>query len=321
MIPIANKVIEHKQQQQRVYPCRSNRASSLGHPCERYLVYQRTQWEKAQIPSVVREFIFDGGRNIEQLAIRELQDAGFTVTQQGRDFEMKEQGISGHIDGYISLNGSDSYPIEIKGISPFEFDKLNTSEDMLRSKKHYIRAYPAQLQLYLLMANKEEGLFYIKNKLTFMPKEIWMKLDMGFAESLLLKAETINVHIKNGTLPDRIDELTICQDCAFRHICLPPLDFGPGVEIVDSKELEEMLDKREELKSAHQEYEEIDERIKEKVEGHEKLMVGDWIITGKYIERTNYKVPKDIKEQYAEKSQYWKSTITKMTKDGEGKNK
>lgn len=312
MVQVVNRVIEAKKAQQRVYPCRSNRASQLGHPCERYLVYLRTQWEKASLPPIEREFIFSGGRNIEELAIEDLKNAGFKITQQGRDFELKEQGITGHVDSLISLNGN-TYPVEIKGISPFQFDKLNSAEDMLNSDKSYIRAYPAQLQLYLFMAAEKgltsqdnpEGLFYIKNKLTFMPKEIWVSLDLSYVEKLLKKAERINKHMQNKTLPDKIKDVTVCLDCPFAHLCTPDIRKAESIEIVENLEVEEAINRWFKLKEVNTEYIKLDNAIKKYCNGKDNKILGDYLITGKLVK-------KNIPPQEAKTIEYWQKKIVRV---------
>lgn len=305
MIDIVGKVKETLKEKQRIYPCRSNRASQLGHPCERYLVYMRTSWDKQTVPPVEREFIFQGGRNIEDLAIQELKDAGFNPTNQGRDFEDKKLGITGHIDTMLDLNGQGRIPCEIKGISPFEFDKLDSAEDMLLSKRVWVRGYPAQLQLYLYLADKDMGLFYIKNKLTFEPKVIWMKLDYEFCEGLLKKAERINKCVEGNTLPERITDFDVCLDCPFRHLCLPDLKAIEGLEVIDSQELEDKLTRREELKPLHSEYERIDREISKTVEGKDKLSIGEFFVTGKYCERK-------MKPQAEKVIRYWQKKIVRI---------
>jgi hypothetical protein len=53
--------------------------------------------------------------------------------------------------------------------------------------------------------------------------------------------------------------------------------------------------------------------LKERLEGRDKLLIGDYYITGSWRKRTGYDVPKDIKEQYKTESQYWVRKIAKIT--------
>lgn len=310
LVSIRDKIAEAFRKDQRVYPCRSNRASQLGHPCERYLVYMRTAWDKQELPPVELEYIFNGGRVIEKhIALDYLDRAGFNPTNQGRDFEYKKFGITGHIDCYIENVDTDNprqqFACEIKGISPYEFPKIDSAEDMTHSKKVWMRGYPAQLQLYLLMGNKEYGCFLLINKLTYEPKEIWMAIDYQFCEELVKKAERINHHVSNNTLPERTEELDICMKCAFKHLCLPDLKNAEGIQIIDDKEIDLSLERYYELKPLVKEYEELDSTLKKQFEGRNNLCIGDWLITGKWIEFTK---PASMEQTV----KYWKRKIVNL---------
>lgn len=290
----------------RQYPCHINRASEIGHQCSRYLVYCRTHWEQRQIHDVGLEFIFEGGRYIEQLALRRLETAGFELSNQGRDFHDKKYSISGHVDAFIGkprhTDGSPNaqFPLEIKGISPYDWDKIDSAEDMLLSPKPWLKKYPGQLQMYLFLSEQPLGVFYIINKLTYRGKAIWLPLDYDYCEDLIKKAEQVNAHCANGTLPERNLDADVCMKCPFRHICLPDLKNVEGITFIDNEDFERDLDRLNELKPAKSEYEKIDKRIKKLVEGKDNLNVGDWLITGKWVEKKECTIPA---------CKYWKKEI------------
>ena len=112
-----------------------------------------------------------------------------------------------------------------------------------------------------------------------------MKLDYGYAEGLLKKAEEINSYLdKEGEYPDRIPyDPDVCQRCDFRHICVPEEHFQSQVDILEDKKLEEMLDRRGEVKENRFEYERLDKEIKAIGKEMEKdnLLIGNWIISRK----------------------------------------
>jgi len=141
-------------------------------------------------------------------------------------------------------------------------------------------------------------------------KEIEMPLDYELGEVLLKRAEAINTHVAAGTLPEPIGEEMWCNGCPFAHICLPE-QIGKEVEI-DTGELATMLDRLEELKPIVKEYEEIDEQVKEIVKGREKVLAGNYFITGKYLTRKSYDIPADLKAQFEKVTQYWKTTIKRL---------
>jgi len=295
-------VFEAKARKIRNYPAKANRASEAGHPCEKYLVLSRTRWQEKLLHDATTEFIFEGGRLIEDMAIRELQDAGFQIIEQQRAFEWPALELTGHLDAKVLHEGY-AYPIEIKGLNHQDFEKVNTIDDFLNSSKIWLRKYPAQLTMYMLNHNSEYGCFYIKDKLTYQPKAIWIELDYDYAEEICQKLERVNAHVKAGTLPAGVDDYDICQNCGFLHICLPEIK-GQEMEFVDDPEFEQKLLRREELAPLKAEFEALDKEIKKVLDGKEKLCVGDFMITGKLVSRKGYTVS-DLT--------YWQYKITRLT--------
>lgn len=308
---IVEKVDESKRKKIKVYPVNSNRASDLGHPCMRYHVLNRTRWEEKVPYDVGLQYVFDMGNSIEDLVLKELAEAGVKVIEQQRSFQWKEYQITGHIDGSILGDDGNVYPLEIKSCSPFMFKAINTIEDLKRGKYLYMRKYPIQLNLYLLMDGKERGVFIFKDKTSGRMKEVWMDVDFDMGESSLKMAEAVNAHVAAGTVPECMPyDDSVCGDCPFIHICLPD-HTGTEVKIVDSQELIDLIERYNELKPLAKEYDEIDEQIKKTVEGQEKILAGPWFITGKWQDRTVYNVPMDIKQQYKDVSRFWKRSIVR----------
>ena len=306
---IVEKVLEAKERKIKQYPVNSNRASDLGIPCIRYHVLNRTRWQEKALHNVGLQMTFDMGNEIEEIVLKELAEAGVKVIEQQRSFEWREYQITGHIDGKI-LEDRETIPLEIKSCSPFVFKAINTIDDLKNGKYGYLRKYPCQLNLYLLMDGKERGVFIFKDKTSGAMKEIWMDVDYDLGEEALKRAEAINKHVADGTLPPPIGEEMWCDGCAFAHVCLPE-QIGKEVE-VDTGELAIMLDRLEELKPAVKEYEEIDEKVKAATEGREKILAGNWFVSGKWFDRKSYEVPANIKAQYEKVTQYWRRKITKI---------
>lgn len=307
---IVEKILENKQRKVRQYPARSNRASEVGHPCARYLTFCRTHWQERKPPDARLLMIFDIGNDVESRVIRDMQDAGIAVIEQQRAFDWKEYQITGTVDCKVLLNGA-PIPCEIKSASPFVFEKLQSVEDMKRSRYLYMRKYPAQLTLYCLMSNVDHGLFLFKNKSTGEMKEIPLEVDFDYAESILKRLEVVNRHIAAGTVPDPIDyDENVCDDCPFAHICNVER-VGKEVEVVDDEGLAEMLDRYEALKPAAKEYAEIDKKLKTALEGR-KALIGSWFVDGKYRDFTSYEIPEDVKSQYKKVKQVWFKKILKV---------
>ena len=306
---IIEQIYVNKERGIKQSPVNSNRASDLGIPCVRYHVLNRTKWQERSLHNAALQLTFDIGNVMENAILRDIQDAGFQVIEQQRAFSWPEYQITGHLDAKVVVNG-EAIPIEIKTSSPYVFKSINTIHDLTNGKYGYLRKYPAQLTLYCLMGNHEKGIFLFKDKSSGAMKEIEMPLDYELGETLLKRAEEINAHVAAGTMPDPIGEEMWCNGCPFAHICLPE-QIGKEVA-VDTGELATMLDRMEELKPIVKEYEEIDEQVKETVKGREKILAGNYFITGKYMTRKSYDVPADLKAQFEKVTQYWKTTIKRL---------
>ena len=302
---IIEKILQHKQSTIRQFPVLSNRASEHGHPCERHLVLNRTHWQDKQLTPLGLQLIFDEGRLHERQVLRDIEDAGFTVVEQQRDYAWAKFNLTGHIDAKVLLPDQELMPIEVKSCSPYVFEKVNSLADLLHAtgRLWYLQKYPVQITLYLLLGNAPRGVLIFKNKVTGHLKEIEISLDMEFAEGLLKKAERVNAHVEAGPLPDRIpyDE-SICGSCSFLHICLPEVK-REALEILTDPELEGKLARRADLAPLADEYEALDKDLKKRFKEQDKLVVGDWLITGKFIDRKAYEV---------KATRYWSTKIDKL---------
>ena len=308
---IVERIMEAKQKKIKQFPVNSNRASDLGHPCVKYHVLNRTRWQEKELHDATLQAVFDLGNEFEQIIMKDLNEAGIPVIEQQRPFEWREYQITGHIDGKLLIDDQ-IVPFDAKSCSPFVFDYISDIKSLTRSKYPYLRKYPTQLNLYLLMSNCERGLLLFKNKVNGQYKEVWMQLDYGLGEETLQRAEAINKHLTEGTMPEPISDPFWCNDCPYVHICRPPIH-GTEVEIMDDQQLAAMLDRLDELKPYVDEYKQIDDQLKKILEGKEKLLVGNWMITGKWIEKKSYDIPAEIKERYVTVTRYWKRNIEKIT--------
>lgn len=310
---IVEKIMEAKQKKIKQFPIHSNRASDLGHPCVKYHVLNRTRWQERELHDAALQTIFDLGNEFEQIILKELNEAGIPVIEQQRPFEWREYQITGHIDGKLLIDGK-TIPFDAKSCSPFVFDYIRDIKSLINGKYPYLRKYPTQLNLYMLMSNSERGLLLFKNKVSGQYKEIWMDIDYELGEETLKRAEAINQHLAEGTTPEPIGDPFWCNDCPYLHVCLPPMS-GKEVEILDDDKVAEMLDRMDELKPFVHEYYQIDDELKRILEGKEKVLIGDWMVTGKWIEKKTYNVPVEIRDKYATVTRYWKRNIEKVNTD------
>lgn len=298
-----------------IYPQHKNRASSAGHPCARHLVYCRLNNSERLIHDVGLELIFREGRHQELTFIKDFLEAGMVIQESQRGFEWSDYELTGRIDGKLDIDGKD-YPVEFKSMNPATFEKINSQEDLKNSFSPYVKGYLDQMCLYLLMNNTDKGIIFLKNKVNGKLKQINIELDYEYSEAILKKLELVNKHVKAKTYPDRVEDRKPCQSCPFRHICLPD-EASASIQIEDSAELWETLERREALKDAAKEYEELDDRAKgmckTKQDG-EYLVGGDYQVRVKTQERKFFNPPPEEKAKWEEKKPVTIVTITALKK-------
>ena len=290
---ISGKVSDFVQSEIKVYPCEHLRASNIGHPCERYLYLLIKNWEEKRPHDEGLQNIFDLGNSIEAYTIKKLRDAGLEViTPTQRSWKVENPLITGREDVRIKdPEDGQLYPAEIKGLSPYEWERLNSIEDFYNSRRYYVRGYPAQLMVYCYKFEKELGFFVLTNKLTGELKIIEVPFDWERADALLKKAERIYAALddKTGkTIPDACDDISVCESCQMRHLCTAVHE-RPATDI-DDGELEAAIDRKNELATAYREYQEVGDRIKKLVGERETVISGKYVITAKTIKKAEYTV-------------------------------
>jgi hypothetical protein len=311
---LAKAIMDNAAKRVRLSPRNSTRASEIGHECERYLVLSRTHWQEKEPPNATLQRVFDLGNLIESGVMRDLSESGIKVVEQQRSFAEKDLQLTGSIDGdvLVEMDGkATAYPLEVKGLAHHTWLALNEWKDFFDHSAPWVRRYPGQLTMYQYMEAKEWGCFLILSKQTYVPKCIWCPLDFDLADHLIKKCERINAHIAAGTLPEQCDDISLCIDdnrrCDFFHICLPEIK-RTALEFKDDPELEAKLDRWNELKPLKAEYDKLDDGLKETFKGQEKILVGNYLITGKEVHRKGYEV-KD--------SDYWQKKILPIVEGGD----
>lgn len=276
------KLFKAKQEKITIYPVRNIRASNLGFPCERYLFLLIKYWQEQKPIDVWLQNIFDLGNTLEEHTIRNIKEAGFEVitpTQRSWQIEVKGGIISGREDVRIKAENGELLPVEIKGLSPYEFDRLNSVDDFLKSKRAYIKGYPAQLFIYMLHFGKEKGFFAITNKLTGVTKFIEVPFDYDLGEQYLSKAERVYKALQSDEMPEACEDISTCETCSMAHVCGLHRRQPTDVDLDD--ELDALIDKKQQLAAAKKEYEEVDAEIKKRVGEREKVLTGQYLIERK----------------------------------------
>lgn len=278
---ISEKLLKTTESKIQIYPCHNLRASNIGHPCERYLYLLIKNWQDQKPINSTTQCIFDLGNKIEEYAIAKLKEAGYEViTPVIRSWQIDDPYITGREDILIkNPEDGDMLPGEIKGLSPYEYERLNTISDFLNSKKYYIRAYPMQLLTYMWKFNKEHGIFFIVNKLTgeMKPIDLFLKDHEELMIQMLEKATRVNKAVEENKMPEPIDDMDVCEKCPLAHICEHSIAVPLDVEYDD--ELDDLIDQRDALKESKKTYEDLDDQIKEKIGQRTKVLGGKWLIT------------------------------------------
>ncbi len=268
-------------------------ASQAGENCLRKLYYYRTQWE--QIPELPPEIQprLEVGRALHDLAIQRFKNWGYEVREGLDSLRDDNLEVSGKLDFEVSKNGEVGIPVEVKSMQDFAISGLNSIADFLHSRKPWLKKYIAQLLLYLYLRNKPRGFLYLlgmgTDKLIEVPLLEGEGLD--YAHQIVANLEILKKAVAAKQIPDRITDLTICDDCDARHLCMPDQQIG-AEEVVFDKEFEELLVRREELASARKEYEELDKAVKERIlsVGKNSVQIGMYLATVKSQTRKSYTV-------------------------------
>lgn len=300
---VNQKLKEKLQEKCVVYPQHNLRCSSIGHPCARYVYLSITNWQDKTAPDVGLQGIFQLGNVLESHVIEQIKQAGFEViTPTAHSFRIDPQGITGREDLRIKDPETGEFiPVEVKSISPFEFGYLNSFDDFKNNKKPFIRAYAAQIQLYLLKFGKEYGFFALINKLTGEIKFIRVEFNYDYCENILSKADYINQCLADGTPPDACEEIGLCDSCDLQHICGECRRKPTDIEI--DGELDELIDRKQELAAAKKEYEEVDKQIKARIGEREKVLTGKYIVTRTSFVKKAFTVPE---------STQWRMTVKRL---------
>lgn len=272
----------------RIYPARAFYPSSIGHPCDRFLVWNFTRWEQKQRHDWVLQSIFGEG-NIHQPSVyARLERMGFDVVREHDrpvQYKVGHAVISGRPDGKIrGFRGARYAPLrvlEVKSTQGHAFDQLDTIEDIKRAPQHYVRSYADQGYIYGFLENLPQGVIVLKSKATGVLKAIPFDLDFNRAEQLLQRIERLQPMIEQGVDPEPIPyDQGICGRCEFSHLCYPAKSFGEGAAVITDPAFIEDLEARERLKQARSDYEDLDRAIKARLkhEGVESAIAGPFTI-------------------------------------------
>lgn len=258
--------------------------------CTRQMVHSILDWDKRELADDGLLALFESGKKEENNIIKMLLDLGYEVVQQQNPIQIKNRKgeviCTGRIDGKIIYNGV-PIPYEIKSMQDYSFQQINSIEDFENSPLH--RKYIKQLQLYMYGNEIEVGMFIISNFRQI--KVIPITLNYELCEQIIQQLERAWEYVKKKEYPEPITyNPKICDWCQFEFLC-PHYKENTPAELIENKEMEELLQRRAELEEAYKNYKQIDEQIKAPFKKNNVLhaFVGTrWEIIGKKQNKTTY---------------------------------
>lgn len=286
----------------------TTRASALGDPCERRLFYARTAGELAVPHQPELQAIFDLGKELEDFVLAELRAMGCEIVQRERDYLDRDLELSAHSDARIRMpSWSRAITAEVKGLNPYTAESIERLEDLRDSRQHWVRKYYDQLQTYLHFDRSDRGIFVLLNKVSGQIRFVDCPRDEVRIQELLAKAARVRDAARANEPPPR-HESEDCARCPFQHVCMPDRSFGEGVQVIDSEEAEQLIQLRLELADAKRDYDAADRALKKLLpETDAEILVGDFVVTGKWVERDGYAV---------KPTRYLQRSYARLTKGG-----
>jgi len=289
--------------------------------CLRALVYQ-WRGETPKTPDGRRFFVFSDGNLHHQAIIKQLEEAGITVTMKEAPLRDKERNISGKMDALIKMDNN-YYVLEIKSISHMGFDEVMRTG---AREEHVL-----QLQLYLhyvqniFKINARQGIILYKNKNTSDFADFPIDYDETYVQGFFNQLKQIEEHLKVNTLPERSYERKDwhCSYCDYRETCWAGIPAKKIVEIKD-EELINLLGEFIFAKEQRKDFEEkeglLSERLKMVLQGRgfSEGTIGSYLVKLEEISQRRLNTKKlaevlgdKINEYYEEKT-YPKLTIKEM---------
>jgi len=317
MLNVAESVKDLAAKNRKTWPAKSNRASAIGYPCLRKLVYMRTAWDKAAPISESLAGLFQTGNELEPVIERILSKAGQAGTPPWRivgsqtviKSEILEQyEISGHVDGilqtYDGQRWEDYGVADIKTSNPNIFQSLDGYDSL--SRFPWTESYISQLSIYAKGMNQKRCVLIFVNKANLYDvKLIEWDLDEAFVDELLAKARRINEHIRSNTLPDKINRQDICGRCEHAAHCLPELEATGNLQVLADDEIADMLDRRSILEAAKREFDALERDLKKRLIEGQDVICGTHMISWKQVK-------KHMKATEARDLEYWQKKITSL---------
>src|SRR5258705_3366211 len=270
------------------WKARTNYASKIGHPCDRYLTLVRTHGDKASPASPRLKAIFKRGRVLEPVAVKQLEALGWKTWDHQRKFDLIEKGeviLACKIDCIArSPEGSKlTYVVDHKVINPHDWERIPRGWDgyefLRKAEKPWLRAWPAQTEAYMYVQPgvADVGILQLLNVETLLPKTVYVPFEVEYMQEIIDRATAINARVKDvlakgmSALPPPIDwDEAICGRCELPAVGLPDQIGRTPLELIDDDSFVDLVALDRELNGKKKEIE------REYDKGHEQIrhMIG-----------------------------------------------
>lgn len=293
-----------------------HRCSSVGwaddclrHLCLRQLCPEKMERDEGSLIRRMQE-----GNKQEGLMREDMVRWGFKIKEPIRRTD-ESLRLTGEPDNFVLTNG-DREPtvLDYKSSSPNIFRvarHYETSEDMRQSKFHWIRHYPAQMQMYLYLFGFKDGMFLFKNKDSGEYHPINTPEDKSYQIFLAESLREVNGYLKREDAPKAV-AVDACGHCGFKGVCFEEDELDTSVIAkINDPYLIELLSKRDSLVESKKEFDRLDKEAKTALKG-QTVIVGDFLFKTGTHERVTYKVPEEIKKEYADTIQVDRVTIKNL---------
>jgi hypothetical protein len=280
--------------------------ASAWRPCVRRMVYELTVPDRQPEFSADVRQRFRRGEDRERDLLIDLTRVGreaeppFEVIGQQQRFELKDRKgrvvIAGKVDARLR-QGDHAAPLEVKAWSPGLVDRIETFEDLFENP--WTRSGGYQLLSYLWGSGEPFGFLLLDRSGLPLPLPVEVDAHIDRMEDFLTRAELALDHERAGTLPDfLVGDAAECRRCPFfGSVCNPPLSYGE-VQVLTDPELEALLERREAVKVAGQEYDRLDREIKGRLRGVEQAVAGHFTISGKWGKQSRLELPADLRKKH-----------------------
>lgn len=214
------------------WPIKKIRASSIG-DCSRQIVYNMLGYKKPITePRVLT--IMDNGNYFHDRMEKSLEESGLLI---GSEIKLKneELNISSRLDAVIRHPSPGSIYKHIRlykddeivydgcqsQVAIVEFKSVNDKKFNRIVQYGADKKHVAQLQLYLMLTDIQDGVLFYENKNTQEWVEKWIKSNSKYHQHLINKINKINYCVEYGQIPEKeykIDSFD-CKYCDHKNMC------------------------------------------------------------------------------------------------------